>query len=45
MRLYDQLEAIPKHDTLIEMGDFNAKIGMESYFSDVAGRETIHENN
>ncbi|KAK4873795.1 hypothetical protein RN001_013155 [Aquatica leii] len=44
---YDKLEEtckkIPKHDTLIVVGDFNAKIGRKDFIKDVAGKETIHE--
>jgi hypothetical protein len=32
---------IPKYDTLIILGDFNAKIGRENYISQVAGKYTI----
>lgn len=41
--LGETCEKIPKHDTLIVLGDFNAKIGKEYYLRNVAGRETIHE--
>jgi endonuclease/exonuclease/phosphatase family metal-dependent hydrolase len=45
---YDTLEEIchkaPKHDMLIVMGDFNAKLGKEEYQKQVAGMYTIYEN-
>jgi exonuclease III len=45
---YDTLEEMchktPKHDMLIVMGDFNAKVGKEAYQKQVAGMHTIHEN-
>jgi endonuclease/exonuclease/phosphatase family metal-dependent hydrolase len=45
---YDTLEEIchktPKHDMLIVMGDFNAKVGKEAYQKQVARMHTIHEN-
>lgn len=36
-------EQTPKHDTLIVLGDFNARIGKESYLKDVAEKFTMHE--
>jgi hypothetical protein len=33
-----------KHDMLIVMGDFNAKVGKEAYHKQVAGMHTIHES-
>lgn len=40
-KCYDKLN-IPKHDTLIVVGDFNAKI--RNYLSSVAGKQTIHDD-
>jgi endonuclease/exonuclease/phosphatase family metal-dependent hydrolase len=34
---------IPKHDALLILGDFNAKIGKELANQSVAGQHTIHE--
>ncbi|KAK4875436.1 hypothetical protein RN001_011858 [Aquatica leii] len=42
-KLQESCEKIPKHDTLIVLGDYNAKIGREDFIKDVAGKETIHE--
>lgn len=46
-KMYDKIEEtiqdIPKQDTIIIMGDFNAQIGKEDYNNEVAGKETIHE--
>jgi exonuclease III len=36
-------DQIPKHDTLLILGDFNAKIGKELDNQSVAGQHTIHE--
>lgn len=36
------LEATPKEDTTILLGDLNAQIGQEEYIKPVAGRYTIH---
>ncbi|KAK4881093.1 hypothetical protein RN001_004412 [Aquatica leii] len=43
LRIKKSCEKIPKHDTLIVLGDYNAKIGREDFIKDVAGKETIHE--
>ena len=44
-RFYNQLsrecEKIPKYDTLIILGDFNAQIGTEDFLKDVAGKFTL----
>jgi exonuclease III len=46
-KFYEDLETlcekIPKHDTLLIVGDINAKIGKEEYLRNVAGKETVHE--
>jgi Reverse transcriptase (RNA-dependent DNA polymerase)/Endonuclease/Exonuclease/phosphatase family len=42
-KLEQTCENIPKHDTLVVMGDFNAKIGKEEHLKEVAGKETLHE--
>lgn len=46
-QFYEQLEEVieqmPKHDTKLIIGDFNAKIGKETYLKEVAGKYTIHE--
>jgi hypothetical protein len=36
-------DQIPKHDALLILGDFNAKIGKELANQSVAGQHTIHE--
>lgn len=45
-RFYEELESlcetIPKHDTMVLLGDFNAKIGKEDHVRAVAGKQTIH---
>ncbi len=45
---YDELDEIchktPKYDMLMAMGDFNAKIGKESYHKKVAGTHTLHDS-
>ncbi|KAK4873253.1 hypothetical protein RN001_015282 [Aquatica leii] len=35
-------EKIPKHDTLILLGDLNAMIGKEEHILNVADKETLH---
>lgn len=46
-RFYEKLEnlvmQIPKYDTIITAGDFNAQIGKENYMSQAAWKNTIHE--
>ena len=45
-KFYSQLckecEKTPKYDTLIILGDFNAKIGTEDFLKDVARKFTLH---
>ena len=45
-KFYEQLEIlcekVPKHETLVIVGDVNAKIGKEEYIENVAGKETLH---
>ncbi|GLV20131.1 hypothetical protein CBL_21162, partial [Carabus blaptoides fortunei] len=38
----EELESIPKEDTRLIMGDFNAQIGKEKFIEKVAGKHTIH---
>lgn len=44
---FDQLEKlceeVQRYDMLVVCGDFNAKIGKESFVSEVAGKFTIHD--
>lgn len=44
---FDKLEkiydTIPKHNTIIIVGDLNAKIRKKEYYKEVAGKYTIHE--
>lgn len=42
-KVEEEIEVIPKEDTIIILGDFNAQIGKEDYIKCVAGKETIHE--
>lgn len=42
-KIEEACETIPKHDTLIILGDLNAKIGKEDFLKDVAGKHTIHD--
>jgi endonuclease/exonuclease/phosphatase family metal-dependent hydrolase len=41
--LSGECSLVPKYDTLILLGDFNARIGKEHFVSSVAGRHTLHE--
>ena len=36
-------DQIPKHDALLILGDFNAKIGKEQANQSIAGQHKIHE--
>jgi hypothetical protein len=36
-------DEIPKHDTSITLGDFNAKLGREQLYKDIIGRHSLHE--
>jgi exonuclease III len=46
-RFYENLEEtcnrIPRHDLVIIMGDFNAKLGKKEHLQPVAGPHTIHD--
>lgn len=42
-KLEEELENIPKEDTQLILGDFNAQIGREEYLNQVAGEFTIHK--
>lgn len=41
--LEEEIEKMPKEDTRLIMGDFNAQIGKEKFIEKVAGKQTIHE--
>lgn len=36
------IEKVPKYDTILILGDFNAKIGKETFTKDVAGQHSLH---
>jgi len=36
-------DEIPKHDAIINLGDFNAKLCKEQLYKDVIGRHSLHE--
>ena len=38
--VYDEL---PKHDAVITLGDFNAKLGKEQIYRDTIGRHSLHD--
>mgnify|MGYP005984652337 FL=1 len=38
-----EIEGLPKEDTVIISGDFNAQICTEKYIGQVAGKHTIHQ--
>ncbi|XP_056640929.1 craniofacial development protein 2-like [Diorhabda sublineata] len=40
--LEKEIEGIPKEDTTIVLGDFNAQIGQDDYIKQVAGKHTVH---
>lgn len=42
-QIEEEIEKIPKEDTILILGDFNAQIGKEDYVTSVAGKFTIHE--
>lgn len=46
-QFYDQLvqvtEGVPRHDMIIMLGDFNAKVGKEECMRIIAGEYTLHE--
>lgn len=43
-KLEETFDKIPRRDTVILVGDFNAMIGKESFVETVAGKHTIHDN-
>jgi hypothetical protein len=36
-------DEVPKHDAIITLGDFNAKLGKEQLYKDIIGRHSLHE--
>jgi hypothetical protein len=36
-------DEIPKHDAIITLGDFNAKLGKKQLYKDIIGRHSLHE--
>jgi exonuclease III len=46
-KFYDDLQTViartPKSDTILVLGDVNAKLGMEDVCSEVSGKHTLHE--
>ena len=46
-KFYDDLQTIidrtPKSDTVIVLGDANAKLGKEDVYNEVSGKHTLHE--
>jgi exonuclease III len=44
---YETLQSVcdelPKHDAVITLGDFNAKLGKEHIYRDIIGRHSLHE--
>jgi len=36
-------DEIPKHDAIITLDDFNAKLGREQLYKDITGRRSLHE--
>jgi hypothetical protein len=36
-------DEIPKHDAIITLGHFNAKLGKEQIYRDIIGRYSLHE--
>jgi endonuclease/exonuclease/phosphatase family metal-dependent hydrolase len=36
-------DEISKHDAIITLGDFNAKLGKEQLYKDITGRHSLHE--
>ena len=43
-KLEEEVEKVPREDTLIVLGDFNAQIGKEEYLKQVVGKHTVHED-
>lgn len=42
-RLEQEIEMLPKEDTVLVLGDFNAQVGKEDYIKQIAGKHTLHE--
>jgi len=42
-KLQSVCDEIPKHDAIITLGDFIAKIGKEKLYKDIIGRHILHE--
>jgi endonuclease/exonuclease/phosphatase family metal-dependent hydrolase len=46
-KFYETLQSVcdelPKHDAVITLGDFNAKLGKEQIYRDTIGRHSLHE--
>jgi hypothetical protein len=44
---YETLQSVcvelPKHDAIITLNDFNAKLGKEQIYKDITGRQSLHE--
>jgi exonuclease III len=36
-------DELPKHDAIITLGDFSAKLGKEQSYKDITGRHSLHE--
>ena len=36
-------DVLPKHEAIITLGDFNAKLGKELLYKDITGRHSMHE--
>ena len=36
-------DVLPKHEAIITLGDFNAKLGKEQLYKDITGRYSLHE--
>ena len=35
-------DALPKHEAIITLGDFNAKLGKEQLYKDITGGHSLH---
>jgi exonuclease III len=46
-KFYDDLQTVidrtPKRDTILVLGDANAKLGEEDVYNEVSGKHTLHE--
>ena len=46
-KFYKTMESVcdelPKHDAVITLGDFNAKLGKEQIYRDIIGRHSLHD--